>query len=428
MSTRNEGRARARPTLRAVAVGLAVVAVVAACRPGHRPPRPGPAPGPNATFSEIATYTQRTTPGKVPWFCNAEGNGTPPNGHGNGAHVHPYYEDKVKGPLSWPDCLKLASELDQTMAATKGLETKGKAEAAGWRQAAPYIPGLGTHHIGMTRPPGSTPGSTPGTTPGSVPGMPGADEIARIRQCLRDKGIDLTGGAPDITNPAFIEALRACGVPFTPGMGGNVNIPFDPAKPPILIYGGKTPDAPLVGVGYMFSGSDTPPEAYTGGNDWWHLHTQACFGVDFEKIANIDPEHMTKEECEALGGTFQRLFPGQDGREGGIWLLHLWPARPYEYRPDLFVSGHPCLLKEGVAPKDDPCWQNAHRDPASGPTTTTPTTGRIPTTPTTGTTPTSPTTGPATTAPTTAPVTSPTTAAPTTAPPTTGHGHDGHGH
>jgi hypothetical protein len=40
----------------------------------------------------------------------------------------------------------------------------------------------------------------------------------------------------------------------------------------------------------------------------------------------------------------------------------------------IFVSGHPCLLADGVAPPDDPCWDIAHRDPSLGPPTP-PTTG-----------------------------------------------------
>ena len=153
-------------------------------------------------------------------------------------------------------------------------------------------------------------------------------------------------------------------------MGG-----FDPAKPPMLIYGGDGPDAPLVGVAYAFAGSGSPPEAYAGGNDWWHLHTHACFGLDLKKFP--DPEDLTKEQCESAGGRYQQLFPGSDGGGGGVWLLHMWPFQPYEYAPDLFVSGHPCLADAGALPQSDACWKEAHRDPALGapPKPTTPPAG-----------------------------------------------------
>jgi hypothetical protein len=421
MRTPTHERHRARAVARAVAIGCVLAVVLAGCRGGGRPTRttrtvrPTPTTEPTTTtttrppmpttFAGQAAWYQQWENTKRPWFCNSVGNGTPPSGHGNGGHVHPFYEGKIKGPLSWPDCLKIGAELDSTVAATRGFETKGKAEAAGWRQAAPYIEGLGTHHV----------------RGGGGMGVPTGEEAERIRQCLVDKGINLTGGVPNFSDPAFIAALRACGVDLGAIGGGGGSLPgfgaFDAAKPPILIYGGKDADAPLVGAAFVFTGGPTPPEAYAGGNDWWHLHTKACFGLPPELQNRVDGEHLSDEECRALGGTPQALFPGS----GGVWLLHLWMVPPYEYRPDLFVSGHPCLAADGALPQSDPCWTGAHRDPGDGPppVTTTSTTHPHPT-PTTG----PPVTGPSATSPTTA---APTTAAPTTAAPTTmGHGDHGH--
>jgi hypothetical protein len=356
---------KGRAVRHAFAVGVAAAVALTGCWPR-----------PANTFEAKAKQVQRTAPNTRPWFCNATGRGTPINGHGNGAHTHPYYQDKTKGPLSWPDCLKLAAELDLTMKAVKGLETKAKGEAAGWREGAPYIPGLGTHHLKFGG----------GTTPGGT--MPGNDDIQKIVTCLREQGLNLTG-FPDVNDPAVQAAFKACNVPLpTGGTGGmpTFNQPFDPAKPQILIYGGDNPDSPLVGVGYLFAGSDTPPEAYTGGNDWWHLHSKICAGIDFRTAPNLDTEELTEEQCRAMGGTLRELFPAQPGMgSGGIWLLHMWMIQPYEYRPDLFVSGHPCLGSTGVLPQSDPCWATAHRDPALGmPTTIPPST--MPGTPTTPTT------------------------------------------
>jgi hypothetical protein len=344
----NQRTSRAGRTPRAwrVAAGVtAVAALLAGCRPA------------GGTFERQAKQVQRTAPDTRPWFCNATGQGTPPSGHGNGAHVHPYYQGKTKGPLSWADCTKLAAQLDQTRTAVKGLETRAKGEAAGWRPVAQYVPGLGTHHVKM----GGMPGG--GMPPGS---LPGSGDAARIGQCLKDKGVDLTGGVPNFSDPKVAEALKACGVQLPSGGpggmgGGGLSTAFDPAKPPILIYGGDTPDSPLVGVAYVFMGGDTPPEAYAGGNDWWHLHTQTCFGLDLQKFP--DPGDLSEEECTAAGGRFQSL--------GQTWLLHLWPFQPYEYQPDLFVSGHPCLAATDPAPQSDPCWADAHRDPALVPPPTT---------------------------------------------------------
>jgi hypothetical protein len=352
MAPRTSRSGRVPAALRAAAGVAAVAVLLTGCL--NRKPN---------TFEQAAKQVQRTTPDKRPWFCNSVGQGTPPSGHGNGHHVHPYYEGRTKGPLSWADCTKLAGQLDQTLKAVKGLETRAKAEKAGWRAVADYVPGLGTHHVGGI--PGMPAG---GMTGGSIPANP---EFERIGACLREKGVDLTGGFPNLSDPKVSEALKACGVPIPSGGMGTggamgLSMPFDPAKPPVLIYGGKGPDAPLVGVAYVFMGGPTPPEAYAGGNDWWHLHTQACFGLD--PVKNPDVDDLTEAECTALGGHFQKLFPAADGGTGGgVWLLHVWPFQPYEYRPDLFVSGHPCMGIEGALPQGDPCWADAHREPALGP-------------------------------------------------------------
>jgi hypothetical protein len=126
-------------------------------------------------------------------------------------------------------------------------------------------------------------------------------------------------------------------------------------------------------VAYAFAGATEPPEAYTGGNDWWHIHTQTCFGLDPQKFP--DPDELSDEDCRALGGSPQKIFPAPAGQPSGVWLLHLWPIAPYEYRPDLFVSGRPCLQAHGAAPLSDPCWRDAHRDPAAVPAPTTTTAG-----------------------------------------------------
>jgi hypothetical protein len=286
MRQRTGAPRRARTARRAAAGTIAVAALLVGCT------RPRP-----TTFEQEAKETQASTPDARPWFCNSVGNGTPPSGHGNGSHVNPYYAGRTKGPLSWDVCNQLAVQLDQTLGAVRGLETRAKGEAAGWMGFGPYLPGLGTHH----------------------------------------------GKFANLANRAF-----------------------DPAKPTFLIYGGTKPDSPLVGVAYRVSGAPTtPPEGYVGGNDWYHAHAKVCVGPG--GILG-DGEELADEACTALGGTNMGI-PG-----GGDLLLHAWLFPPYEYRPDVFVSGHPCLLADGVAPPTDPCWALAHRDPSLGPPTP-PTTG-----------------------------------------------------
>jgi hypothetical protein len=213
-------------------------------------------------------------------------------------------QGKTKGPLSWADCTKLAGQLDQVLAATRGIETKAKGEAAGLRGVGEYIPGLGTHHGQLS----------------TMTLLPDA------------------GSAPTT---------------------------FDPGKPQFFIYGGPQANAPIVGVAYTnFDVGAAPPEGFAGGNDWWHEHNKLCMGGG-GILAGA--EEVSDEQCTALGGRNLQIT-GAGGIFGDRqnWVLHLW-LPPYEYRPDLFASGNPCLLANGVAAEDDPCWQIAHRDPSLGP-------------------------------------------------------------
>jgi hypothetical protein len=140
---------------------------------------------------------------------------------------------------------------------------------------------------------------------------------------------------------------------------------FDLLAPQFLIYGGTTPDSPLVGVAYSLQGRVAIPPAFAGTNDWWHHHKKVC--ADFNAGVWPPPilagaEEISDEACKAIKATNVN-FPLPNG---GLNLLHLWINPPNEYRLDLFASGHNCLLAERIAPQSDPCWDIAHRDPSLG--------------------------------------------------------------
>jgi hypothetical protein len=97
-------------------------------------------------YTQTAREHQARSPETRPYWCDAVGDGTPPGGHGNGNHMNPIYEGLTKGPLSWEDCERLSNQFDALLHAVEGLDTAADAEAAGWRNYAGYIPGLGTHH------------------------------------------------------------------------------------------------------------------------------------------------------------------------------------------------------------------------------------------------------------------------------------------
>lgn len=247
-------------------------------------------------YSRGALDHQAASPDTRPYYCDGVGDGTPPAGagHDNGGHVESFYEGMEKGPLSWDDCLELSAQLDLLYDAVDDLQTAGDAEAAGWTVAAPYIPGLGTHHV------------RPGFNP-------------------------VEGPAPT----------------------------FEVTEPHFLIYGGNGPDAPLIGVSYELWGTDndSPPDAFAGTNDWWHLHTKICLGA----MPSTGVDQVSDEECAARGG---RQIPIPND---GHWMLHLWIGPGFQTKWDIFTSGHPCLGEAGPLPQEDPCWDIVNHEPADGP-------------------------------------------------------------
>jgi hypothetical protein len=172
---------------------------------------------------------------------------------------------------------------------------------------------------------------------------------------------------PYRTKAQAVAAGSLAAANYTPGLGTHHSFPgaiggfgFATARPHFLIYGGDEPDAPLMGVAWAFVGS-TPPAAFAGDNDWWHMHRKACFEANpttFPPRDLAEAEEITDEQCRALGGVPTALGPG-------AWLLHLW-LPPMDYRLDLFASGHNCLGLTRVAPQTDPCWEIARRDPVLG--------------------------------------------------------------
>ena len=146
---------------------------------------------------------------------------------------------------------------------------------------------------------------------------------------------------------------------------GDAQTPFRPDQPNFLIFGGTTGDAPLVGVAYTYIGQGVPPAGFAGGNDWWHEHPTVCIASANKILAGA--EAIPDRDCTKLGG-FNIHLTGKGGifgEKNTFFMLHVW-LPPYEYRPDVFVAGNPCLLPTGLAPKDNPCWKVLSRDPSLG--------------------------------------------------------------
>jgi hypothetical protein len=162
------------------------------------------------------------------------------------------------------------AELDRQLAITREVAatypTVASAEAAGYKRAGPYSPGLGAHYT-----------------------KTGAAEL----------NADGVVDDEDLHHPLSI------------------------------IYDGNNPDSEVAGFMY-YSLSATEPVGFVGTNDTWHTHSNVCVkfgpdGVDSPLGADLP---ITKEQCEAVGAilmdTTQWMVhvwtvPGYDNTKGGVF-------------------------------------------------------------------------------------------------------------
>lgn len=110
---------------------------------------------------------------------------------------------------------------------------------------------------------------------------------------------------------------------------------FDPAKPSELLYDGTNPDSRIVGLSYLVWHRGGPPEGFAGSNDHWHQHNAnggLCFGPGAVVIGG---EEMSRERCEAIGGTKRELTD--------IWMVHAWVAPGFECSWGIFAGECPEL-------------------------------------------------------------------------------------
>jgi hypothetical protein len=137
---------------------------------------------------------------------------------------------------------ELAAQLNQTRALIDKYPTIAAAEAAGYRRAGPFSPGLGTHYINF--------------------GGYGGDNA---------------------------DALQV----------------GDQTLTPTLIYDGLEPNSPIAGFMYMALGSGEP-EGFAGPNDHWHYHTHTCVVFEdgtIEAPFGADDPGVTEEMCSEVGGS-----------------------------------------------------------------------------------------------------------------------------
>jgi hypothetical protein len=147
---------------------------------------------------------------------------------------------------------RLVQQHQLTLARTVAMRypTVADAEAAGWRRAGPFAPGLGAHYFKYS----------------------GSD------------------GSGFVTDAQMTD--------------DNV------LHPASLIYDGTQPNSRIAGLMYLGSGIGFP-EGFAGGNDIWHFHTDVCivtkngvldtpFGADTT---------VTKSMCAGVGGFLDARTP-----------------------------------------------------------------------------------------------------------------------
>jgi hypothetical protein len=174
--------------------------------------------------------------------------------HAAGAHGHAAADDLGLGMLHNGHHAEIvvkkldprtAAVLDEQLAVTRRVArmypTVADAEAAGYRRAGPYTPGLGAHYVRANR------------------------------QGLNPDGLMDT---EDLLSPMSI------------------------------IYDGVEPTSRVAGFMY-YSASATEPEGFAGPNDVWHYHTDICIKLnpDGSTDAPLGADRSTtKEQCDAVGG------------------------------------------------------------------------------------------------------------------------------
>lgn len=140
------------------------------------------------------------------------------------------------------------ARLDTQLAATREVAamypTVAHAEAAGYRRAGPFTPGLGAHYIRSS-----------------------------------------------------VAALNADGVMDE----------ADLREPMSLIYHGTNGDAPLAGFMY-YSVSAAEPTGFVGPNDVWHYHKQVCVAFEEDGTVNaLVGDLQSPEVCAAAGGQIMEI-------------------------------------------------------------------------------------------------------------------------
>jgi hypothetical protein len=220
--------------------------------------------------------------GPVPWWCTSTEEIPVTAGPASGSVD--YYAGTHKAPLSYTDCNTVSLQFDVAKSYAIQWPTEGVAEAAGWRMATPYIPGMGTHHI----------------RGGITPAMLASPTFDKNNPILDSAGLDDK---------------------------------FDPTKPEVLQFDGNGPTAKLVGFDYYVrTSTGQPPVGFPGNNDWWHIHPKICFRLSDAYMVGFN---TTDANCTSLSGINVNM--------ANYYMLHVWILDDMKFTPDVYAGMIPCI-------------------------------------------------------------------------------------
>ena len=178
-----------------------------------------------------------------------------------------HHADIVQYELDPQTQAALDGQLELSRQVARQYPTVADAEAAGYRRAGPYSPGLGAHYIKM--------------------------------------------GLPEVNADGVLDRE-------------------DLLHPLAIIYDGTAPDSQVAGFMY-YSMSKTEPQGFAGPNDVWHYHERLClkFGPSGQIDAPFGADReATDAQCAAAGGSIVPVtqwmahvwsVPGYDDVDGGVF-------------------------------------------------------------------------------------------------------------
>jgi hypothetical protein len=144
--------------------------------------------------------------------------------------------------------------------------------------------------------------------------------------------------------------------PYVPGVGAHylrfssVDGTFDVTHPEMLLYGGDSPNSPVVGLAYYVKHHE--PVGFAGSADHWHQHLDVCIGPS-----------GPVQGADAIGVCATgKAAPGR-----WAWMLHAWVVPGWQSPEGVFSMENPRLRQAIVRKGSHPVGASGTRAVAAPP-------------------------------------------------------------